>query len=136
MNKFKVGDRVERTKDYYAGMKPGDQGTIARISSSGGSLVIAEYDSHGLHSEWCFKLVEDTSKHHPMHDILIAIAKGVPVQYWYQGEWIMYELRDNIEVYYTYRIKPTITTRQKEFNQLEQEMKSISERMTVLKDKL
>ncbi len=54
MSKFKVGDKVRRTKDEFYGMTPGDIGTVKEDTT--GSLTLDEFG--GRHSNNCFELVE------------------------------------------------------------------------------
>lgn len=56
MCNFKEGDKVERIKDEWYGMKIGDQGIIEKITSLGG-LRFAE--NEGGHDPDSFKLVKD-----------------------------------------------------------------------------
>lgn len=57
MEKWKVGDRVRRTKDFHDNMKPGDIATISHVNGS--CISLKEYNSSGKisHSQANLELI-------------------------------------------------------------------------------
>ena len=58
MSKFKVGDKVIRTKSIYGGMKVGDTATIISITKNG-SIELDKYNKGGGHAPYNLELVPE-----------------------------------------------------------------------------
>ena len=129
--KFKAGDKVRRIATSYGLQKVGDESIVVSLAGTLGTLVFK--NDHTTYDPKHYELVEDTTKHHPHHDLIIAWAKGAKIEYlcgttWYrtyQPNWCTATI---------FRIKPEKTPLQLEFETLEQQMKTLSARMTKLKE--
>lgn len=118
MNKFKVGDKVIRT-------------TGSSILSIGKKYIVKEVRVEGislkgygdkLFNSSYFKLVEDASKHHTHHDLIIAWAKGAEIETSIKGRWRSLNHPDwNIN--YVYRIKPEPSPEKEELKNIIADMK-------------
>ena len=74
MRKFKVGDRIVRTSEPRSWMPLECTATVLHgynYEDNGGAVVYV------VDEQW--ELVEDTSKHHIHHDLIIAWAKGATI---------------------------------------------------------
>ena len=116
MSKFKVGDKVRRVKlsqhiIIFAGMGVGEVDVVTRVL-----IETMDLEKYGVgHNMDYFELVEDTSKHHEHHDLIIQWAKGAKIEYYSTtfDEW----LADDCPSWKTsasYRIKPPVPKTDKE----------------------
>lgn len=118
MSKFKVGDRVKRVslnkliRDSFNGMRIDDEDVVTGIAGDR-SISLKNYGAG--HSVDYFELVEDKSKHHKHHDLIIAWAKGAEIEY-YSTIFNCWEEISKINWLdnYEYRIKPPAPKTDKE----------------------
>ena len=102
MSKFKVGDKIRRAAQVTNYAPLGYEATVLRdymyVDLYGGEVRIID-------PQW--ELVEDKSKYHKHHDLIIQWAKGAEIEYAdYQGDWEN-AATPTWSVYREYRIKPT-----------------------------
>lgn len=110
MSKFKVGDKVRRIAGTYAGMLVGNTATILGITVPGQCQkpgLDLTYFGDGHNPDKFELVVEDKSKFHKHHDLIIAWAKGAKIQVLSVGatEWAD-ATRPNWSTLCKYRIKP------------------------------
>ena len=102
MSKFKVGDKVRRIEHPTDWCPLGYEATVATNYEYedilGGNVRIIDY-------QW--ELIEDTSKHHKHHDLIIQWAKGAEVEVNIDGFWYVSPHPYWDEDCGEYRIKPT-----------------------------
>lgn len=131
---FKVGDRVRLVKDPREWAPLGFE---AVLFSSYGALSYRDTKGNTVHileDHWA--LVEDRSKWHPHHDLIVAWAEGANIEYKSLSNGYWMSVDDPCwNTDYQYRIKPTPqqNPHESEIQRIELDMRKLADDLARLK---
>jgi hypothetical protein len=128
---FNIDDKVVRTGDSYEEVEHGETYTVVDVDGDGVHLKGLQRFGYNPKE---FKLVEDTSKNRPHHDMIIAWAKGADIE-WFDGRGGVWKDIANTTFYENtlYRIKPN-NTNTDQINRIESEIQRLADELKELRD--
>lgn len=134
VHKFKKGDKlISESTMQYSGMALhiGDVVVVSAYWPMSDLVALEGFGSSRFSAEY-FELIEDTSKHHKHHDLIIAWAKGAEIQRRGSANTWFNTATPQWYDYVEYQIKPTESPEQIEKEAIVEEMQKLQERLDKL----